>query len=152
MGKATVEGTMAFIAESNLPFYHKFEGCGLYINPIIHGAPKEPCWADDDFITFLTHRGIRINRSNATVVYEHHGQKVWSGKYLAKILEEGHGIERDQIVTIANLGLASSKSEMSRRLEEAKNLSGLASIDIAMFKVSSASTRLAYCTPIPLLY
>jgi hypothetical protein len=63
-GRATIEGTKAFIAESALPLYHVLESSKLTINPIIHGAPRAYSYAESGstYIEALTRRAVVKNR------------------------------------------------------------------------------------------
>ncbi len=136
-GKATKEGTLAFVSQSQLKLYHQFSQSGLYINPVIHGAPRTHIDEDED----LENAAVALlqNRSNCLVVYEHNTYtgKPWALKHLEEILlPEESGVSRENVVTIANLGHADTALELYRRLGDARKRTGLEYIDMALFEVS----------------
>jgi hypothetical protein len=160
-GQASPEGTKKFIMNAKLPMYHRFEHSGLFINPVIHGAPSLYDEDNQGYVEALTLRAVLRNKSNCLVVYENQlhksfaklpstGAKTGSTRSapnvptpppyyfngLGTVLREGN-LSRDQIVTMANLGSPSiSKDAMLQRFDEALELSRLEAIDLAYFEVS----------------
>ena len=81
LGNATTKDTLRFVQDSNIPLYHKYEKCNLYINPIIHGPPNSNYYQHtndvntNDLVDLVIHR----NRSNCIYVYSHlHDDKFYS--------------------------------------------------------------------------
>lgn len=72
-GNATTKDTLKFVQESNIPLYHKYEKCSLYINPIIHGPPNINYYNNTNEVNTndLIELVIQRNRSNCVYVYSH---------------------------------------------------------------------------------
>jgi hypothetical protein len=141
-GRATPAGTMQFIRSSQLPLYHQFNKCGLYINPVIHGAPRQVTGLNEDDITYLealTRRAVGLNRSNCVMVYKHNdGADPWYSTNLHKLFDDpANKVSREQMVVVANLGLASTKEEVFRRLANACNITALEMVDIVIVEVGT---------------
>lgn len=139
-GRATQAGTAQFLRNSDLPFFHKLAKSELFINPIIHGPPRELYSKSDQkrtLIEALTRRAVVKNRSNCLVVYQHNpdGEAWYSTNLHALFLDSENQISREQIVIVANLGKATTREEVFRRLSDACQVTGLETIDIAMFEV-----------------
>jgi hypothetical protein len=144
-GRATSAGTKEFIGKSALPMYHQLDRTSLYINPIIHGAPfSYDHKADKDYISTLTKHAITENRSNCVVVYQQYlNDKIYFYEGLPSILASG-AIKRDELVTVANIGKATNKQEVLAILDEARKLSHLEFLDMAIFEVSFIHNTLIY--------
>lgn len=143
-GRATEEGTRLFVAKSSLPMFHKFHLTDLYINPIIHGPPKYCSDANKSYVEALTARAVLKNRSNCIIVYQHNEiEKSWHSTNLASLFRKSTEVTRDQIVTIANLGLAANREQILERLYEAGSRTGLETIDMAVFNVSIQTNSVA---------
>lgn len=135
-GRATTSGTMKFMRQSQLPLYHQFHKSQLFVNPIIHGAPKKLYALDDKdrvYIEALTRRAVLVNRSNCVVIYKHHEEgEPWYSTNLSALFND---VSREQIVTVAHLGFATTKEEVFRRLAKACEITGLQTIDMALVEV-----------------
>ncbi len=84
----------------------------------------------------MTKKAILKNRSNCVVVYDHTmPDKPWHTNILKTIITPENKITRQEIVAVANLGYATTQSEIVRRLSQACTLSGLECMDLAYFEV-----------------
>jgi hypothetical protein len=159
-GKATEQGTKEFVRNSSLPTHHQFKHSGLYVTPVLHGAPSIHNDDDQKYIELLLTKAVLENRSNGIVVYEHmlsspsvsESESSLKLPYhvsnLAGVLQQGK-LTRDQVVTIANLGSPASSTELVRRLTEARTLSHLEFVDFAYFEVQSYESGCIVSLPIP---
>lgn len=143
VGRATTLGTQNFVRTSSLPLYHCLEQAKLYVNPIIHGAPTPSTLTQEDSeICFA--EALLKNRSNCLYVYNHSGPKKapWTigATALRDILDVGN-VDRAEIVTVAGLGKVTNNvaEQIASRLKEAKDLSNLAEIDIAIVEFDDDS-------------
>lgn len=135
-GRATSAATKDFIGKSALPMYHQLDRTSLYINPIIHGAPfSYDHKADKDYISTLAKHAIIENRSNCVLVYQQYlNDKIYYYEDLPNVIASG-AIKRDELVTIANIGKATKKQEVLAILDEARKLTNLEFLDMAIFEV-----------------
>lgn len=150
-GRATVKGTCEFVMKSALPLHHKFAVSELTINPIIHGPPSQQTlqdYSDKTYIEALTRRAVVKNRSNCVVVYQHaaEGEPYFATNLQALFTDPENDVTRDQVVIVANIGLATSRSEVLKRLSDACQHTGMEMIDIVMFEVSTTLRLLSLCT------
>lgn len=144
-GFASTDGTMAFVHQAELPMYHVFEKHKLYVNPIIHGPPKKVSGKNIRSDEALEEAVLK-NRSNAVYVYRYSpktdkGPSTWHSPMLNKLIT-GNGLPRECIVTIADLGIVDSLSEISRRLKEALSLTNLEHIDCVVVQVNIVESEL----------
>ena len=114
-GRATVKGTYEFVMKSALPLHHKFAVSELTINPIIHGPPSQQTlqdYSDKTYIEALTRRAVVKNRSNCVVVYQHaaEGEPYFATNLQALYTDHEKDVTRDQVVIVANIGHATSRS------------------------------------------
>jgi hypothetical protein len=97
-GRATVEGTLAFVADSDLPLYHRFASSKLTINPIIHGAPRAYSYHENHtYIEALTRRAVVKNRSNCVVVYQHSETPWYSTNLETLFSDPANNVHRSQV-------------------------------------------------------
>ena len=143
-GRASSNATNDFIEKSSLKMRIRLNQSNLIINPIIHGSPRHFHVTDNDYYNTLAKRAILINRSNCLVVYDNKRGKPWALDGLGSIITENN-LLRENIVTIANLGLAGSSYELYGRLADAVKLTGLQQIDIALFEVRQYSSVSSLC-------
>lgn len=169
-GKATPRGTKRFMERANLPMFHCFDKTSLYVSPIIHGAPRSYTLEETDYFEALMKRAVLRNKSNCVVVYNHEmtgtRSKTWHATGLDKLLtppplnEENltpdspvEWLNRDEIVAVANLGLATTGKNIRQRLANACALTGLEQLDMAMIEVRGlVVVRLAYMSNIVVRY
>lgn len=137
-GNATTEGTQQFIASSDIALHHHFRRSNLYVNPIIHGPPRQLSETEEFDDQGATARGLLYNRSNGVFVYDYNNNKPWHTTSIYDILSsaEDFGVKRDQIVTMANLGVVESDEDIDKRLTDASKLSKINNIDMAIIEVS----------------
>lgn len=135
-GRATPEETKKFITKSSLPLYHQLDKSKLYLSPIIHSYPfTYNHKTDNEYILALGRQAIVANRSNCVVVYHQYpNDRIYFYEGLPGIIESDK-IAREQLVTIAHIGKATTKKEVLSILEEAKKLTHLEHLDIVMFEV-----------------
>lgn len=136
-----MNGTYEFVKKSALPLHHKFAVSQLTISPIIHGPPSQQTLqehSDKTYIEALTRRAVVKNRSNCIVVYQHNaeGEPFFSTNLHTLFTDPENNVSRDQVVIVANIGLATSRSEVLKRLSEACQHTGMEMVDIVMFEVS----------------
>jgi len=144
-----VKGTYEFVKKSALPLHHKFAVSELTINPIIHGPLSQQTlqdYTDKTYIEALSRRAVVKNRSNCVVVYQHstEGEPFFASNLQALFTDPENDVSRDQVVIVANIGLATTRSEVLKRLSDACQHTGMEMIDIVMFEVSCTSTAVKY--------
>lgn len=155
-GEATQQGTEKFIVSSGIGLFHKFNVSKLYINPIIHGPPrlqpihpKRPIspinrkLADNQLLT-----AVHRNWSNMIYVYNYYSDNkdvgYWNATVLPHIMlrktikdvPNPHYRPRESLVTVAGLGLVTDYKEILRRLDQARETTGLEKIDFAIIEVT----------------
>ncbi len=136
MGHATAEGTTTFMNTFTLPFCHHFRRSNLYVNPIIHGPPKEFDDLTDDDINAMFAKAVLENHSNCVYIYDHNKLKPWHTTELYEMLSSEMGLPRESMVTIAGLGKNASADSINTRLEEASRLTKMEKLDIAIVEVN----------------
>lgn len=139
-GQATVAGTRQFLMEVPLPLFHQFDKTKLYVNPVIHGAPKKVYKKTDKDIAFieaLTRRAIVKNRSNCVIVYKHNDDgEAWYSTNLEKLFKDpANNVERQQIVMVANIGRPTTRENVFKRLGDACDVTGLEALDMVIIEV-----------------
>lgn len=154
-GRATFEGTKQFVLDSEMSLFHHFSFSDLIVTPVIHGAPSLFDADNQRYIETLTTRAVLKNRSNCIVVYEHQAHKHTQASSvkntttstdsdilvkpyyvgnLGAVLREGK-LSREQIVTVASIGMPAKVKEVLRRMQEAKALTKLEFIEMAYFEL-----------------
>ena len=154
-GQATKQGTEKFIMDSGIQLFHKFNLSNLYINPIIHGPPRLNPIRDKRQIDLINGRladnqlltAVHRNWSNMIYVYNHysdsHGIGYWNATVLPHIMlkktikdaPNPHYRPRESLVTVAGLGLVTDYKQILKRLEQARETTGLEKIDFAIVEV-----------------
>ena len=137
-GKATPEGTKRFTETSKLPLYHVFANSNLTVNPIIVGPPKD---ANGEFMeaNHSIKHCILQNRSNCVFVSNFEinpngNHKVWWTTEVNQLLQNGM-VQRDEIVTVANLGTVTDRDEIVERIVLTSELCGLEELDAVVIKI-----------------
>ncbi len=145
-GRATVNGTFDFVRKSALPLYHQFATSKLTISPIIHGPPSLHTTAERNkpYIEALTRRAVVVNRSNCIVVYQHYpeDEPYYATNLATLFTDPANDVRRDQVVIVANIGLATTRSDVYKRLSNACQKTGMEMIDMVMFEVRISSLLL----------
>ena len=137
-GRATTEGTKSFVARSKLRLYHRLELSQLYVNPVIHGPPVPGTLSQEDSDLCFAQALLR-NKCNALFVYSHSSLGPWATGVLGQALQAGK-LNRSDIVAIAGLGKVSQAAlQIRARLDEARALTGLEFIDMAIVEFDDAS-------------
>jgi hypothetical protein len=147
-GRASIDGTKSFITTAGLSLHHRFDVSGLFINPIIHGAPRMPkgygpsSLEDDQFLNYAISR----NKSNCVYIYNNYAgsneaedKTHWFSSRLDKIVKK-----REEIVTIAGLGKCAKAETLVRRLEQALKVCNVECIDAAVIEVWWYTTFVRY--------
>lgn len=144
-GRATTVGTRKFVERANLSLFHCFDKTGLYISPVMHGPPRNYQVEDKEYFEALMHKSIVDNKSNCVVVYNEStgGSKTWHATGMNRLLSEENSLNRSEVVTVANLGVAATDKLMRQRLATARELTGLEHIDMAIFEVHKLSLLLS---------
>lgn len=141
MGKATTEGTLHFIQNMKTKLHHHFKRANIFVNPIIHGPPKEYMQMKTSEIEINTIKALLKNESNAIFVYDYgySKDKPWHTDVLSSILNQEGSVKREEIVVFASLGLITDKANINLRLNAAKSSTKLEHIDIAIVEVRHRS-------------
>jgi hypothetical protein len=138
-GKATPAGTLQFVAKSRIQLHHQFEVSKLIINPIIHGAPKRKSTSKSSvpYVEALLKKALLLNKSNCVVAYQHYesGDPWYSTNLSALLSNPATKIAREEIVVLANLGSVHFARDIKDRLANAKKLTGINFIDMAIMEV-----------------
>jgi hypothetical protein len=134
-GFATTAGTIQFLKQSKWTLHHHLQRSDLYMYPIIHGPPKRMEDVSSDEINHMFAKALLQNHANCLYVYDHDEQKTWHTTILHDLLLDDYGISRENVVTVAGLGLVTEPHEAEQRLIEAQNLTKLQNIDIAIVEV-----------------
>jgi hypothetical protein len=143
-GHATLEGTKRFLEASGIPLQHYLDNARVMINPIIHGAPKRNGSMSQEVSEIGVGYAICANRSNCVYIYDYNPESTWFTANLRDMFAPENsdlGVSRDNIVTIANLGLGTTADVLECRLQDASDRTGIANIDIAVVEVYSLRTR-----------
>lgn len=142
-----MSATKDFVTRSNLALHHQFEKSKLFINPVIHGPPLAFDEQLQDMEVMLAKQAVVRNCSNAIVVYDNTLKsmatgKPWYSPAMRELLSPDHGLRRQELVTIAHLGVVVKPEIMVKRLDAACELAGLENIDIAIIEVSCFSVHI----------
>ena len=132
-GRASPEGTKAFIAQSNIKLHHNFHASDLYINPIIHGPPRGIGTGSSADTDQMLVDAVLRNRRNCFYVYNHSVDGVWYASDVGAGL--GSEVDRTQLVTVAGLGYVTSARELAERLRDATQKTQLEHLDIVILEV-----------------
>lgn len=135
-GRATKAGTRYFLEQSKLKLHHSLKKSHLYINPIIVDVPMAGTGQSDEIDTLYIGAVVK-NRSNCFHVYANKPEGVWHSLTVKKLTEAG--IDREGLVTIANIGKVRTKDDIIKYLDEAWELTQQEYIDIAIMTVSERS-------------
>lgn len=154
-GQATKQGTEKFIMDSGIQLFHKFHISNLYVNPIIHGPPRLNPVRDRRATDLINYRladkqlltAVHRNWSNMIYVYNHYSDSheigYWNATVLPHIMlrktikdaSNPHYRPRESLVTVAGLGLVTDYQQILKRLEQARETTGLEKIDFAIVEV-----------------
>ena len=137
-GRATVVDTREFVINSGLKIHHKLKNSGLYVNPVIHGPPKEivgSCLATN---AMLKHAFVQ-NKSNCLYVYQNSTQGPWFVDDVVSLLNKVG--KREEIVFVAGLGVLTQESPIMipRIIDHAKHCSKLRFLDLVILEVNFAT-------------
>jgi hypothetical protein len=132
-GRATTVGTKYFLDSSEIQLQHHLKQSNLYINPVLIGNPFTLQDGQDDNLDNLYYGAVMEDRSNCIYVYSNNDAGTWHSKTVGKLVETG--LDREGLVTVANLGTVTTREEVLHRLEEATKLTDQECIDVAMLNV-----------------
>jgi hypothetical protein len=133
-GRATTVGTKYFLDSSEIHLQHHLKQSNLYINPIVIGNPFTLQDGHEETLDTLYYGAVMEDRSNCFYVYSNNEAGKWYSKSVQKLVESG--IDREGLVTVANIGSVRDKDDVLRQLEEAWKLTDQEYIDVAMLNVS----------------
>ena len=136
-GRASAVGTKQFLTDRKVPLSHAFNRSAVFVNPIIHGPPKATAMSKEEADRNIV-KAIMHNHSNAVFVYDHRDQEEggpWYSNVLVPLINEHRAVSRDQLVVMAALGDVENADDVDQRLQEARQLSEVGHIDIAVMKV-----------------
>lgn len=133
-GRATSAGTRYFLEQSKLRIHHALKRSNLYINPIIVGKPMAGVGRIDSMDSLYAGAVIQ-NRSNCLHVYAATPDGPWHSHAVKSLIDAG--VDREGLVTIADIGSVRTKDDIIRLLDEAWSLTELEYIDIAILQVCS---------------
>lgn len=133
-GRATTAGTKYFLDSSEIGLQHHLKQSDLFINPVIVGNPFTLQDGNEETIDTLYYGAVMEDRSNCIYVYSNNDAGTWHSNSVQKLVESG--LDREGLVTIANMGNVHDADEVMRCLEEARRLTGQEHIDIVMLNVS----------------
>ena len=137
-GRASTAGTKGFVARSRLTLHHRLELSQLYINPVIHGPPVPGTMNQEESDMCLAQALLR-NKSNGLFVYNYGSAGAWAAGALRETLQAGK-LNRSEIVAFAGLGKTPQPAlDIPSRLEEARAMSGLEHLDVALVEFDDAS-------------
>jgi hypothetical protein len=143
-GRATVIGTKYFLEQAKLPMIHTLKKSKLNIHPLILHPPMHP-EANKEGLDSLYDGAVLKYRTNCLHVYSRDSKgKVWYTKAVQDLVEAG--VDREGLVTIANIGKVAHRDELLRVLEEAWSLTDQEFIDVITLEVQP-SPALAVCLP-----
>jgi len=132
-GRASTKGTKYFLESSDIRLQHHLKQSNLYINPMIIGNPFTLQDGHEEAIDTLYYGAVMEDRSNCFYVYSNNDDGTWYTKIVERMVEDG--LDRESLVTVANIGSVRHPDEVLQRLEEARQLTDQESIDIAMLNV-----------------
>jgi hypothetical protein len=135
-GRASKAGTRYFLEQSKLKLHHSLKRSNLYINPIIVDVPIAGTGQSDEIDTLYCGAVVK-NRSNCFHVYANKPEGAWHSLAVKKLTEAG--IDREGLVTIANIGSVRTKDDIIKYLDEAWELTQQEYIDVAIMTVTICS-------------
>jgi hypothetical protein len=137
--RATSIGTKYFLENSNIQLQHNLQKSNLFINPIVIGNPFTLQNGYDETCDALYYGAVMEDRCNCFYVYSNNEAGVWHSKSMSKLVESG--IDRESLVTVANMGNVRNRDDVMQQLENAKKLTDQEFIDIAMLNVRHLLTH-----------
>ena len=133
IGRASTLGTKYFLEQRKIPLIHTLKKSNLYIHPLIISSPLHPETNKENMNDLIT--GAILNESyNCFHVYSREKtNQIWYTTCVTDLIEQG--IDREGLVTIANLGKISNKNELMNVLDEAWTVTDQEFIDIVTLEV-----------------
>jgi hypothetical protein len=136
-GRATPIGTKYFLEQAKIPMIHTFKKSKLNIHPLILSSPMHYD-ANKEGLDSLYEGAVLKFRTNCLYVYSRDSKgKVWYTNAVNDLVEAG--VDREGLVTIANIGKVAHRDELIRVLEDAWSLTDQEHIDIITLEVPSLS-------------
>jgi hypothetical protein len=137
-GRATPLGTKYFLEQGNVSMIHSFKNSQLNIHPLILNSPMHPA-SNKEGLDSLYLGSVLKYRINCFHVYSRStspsGTNIWYTTAVEELVQTG--IDREGLVTIANLGKISHRDELIQVLEEAWSVTDQEYIDIVTLEVPS---------------
>ncbi len=138
LGRATTIGTKYFLENGHIPFKQTLKGRtgqsqSLEINPLILSSPLH---YDSNKETLDTlYQGTILRQGvNCLYVYSRNSRgQMWYTNAIKGIVEAG--VDREGLVTIANVGKVRTKDELMKILEEAWTVTDQEYIDLVTLEV-----------------
>ena len=132
-GRATTVGTKYFLDISNIHLQHQLRS-GLYVNPVSIGYPFTLRNGQEDMIDNIYYGAVMEDRCNCICVYSNNDDDgKWYSNSVEKLIESG--LDREGIVTVANLGNVSDRDQVMQQLDDARRLTHQEYVDIIMLNV-----------------
>lgn len=132
-GRATPLGTKYFLEQGNIPLIHTLKRTGLNIHPLILNTPMHPT-SNREGLDSLYQGSVLKFRTNCFHVYSRYSDgKIWYTKAVEELVQSG--VDREGLVTIANVGKVSHRDDLMQVLDEAWSVTDQEYIDIITLQV-----------------
>lgn len=133
LGRATSLSTKYYLEQSKIPFIHTLKISNLNIHPFIINTPLHQ-QTNKENINQLYIGTILKYSFNCFYVYSRNNNNKWYTTCVTNLIEQG--IDREGLVTIANLGKIKNKDELMEVLDDAWTVTDQEFIDIVTLEVS----------------
>jgi hypothetical protein len=150
-GRATPLGTKYFLEQGNVSMIHSLKNSKLNIHPLILNTPMHPT-SNKEGLDSLYLGSVLKYRINCFHVYSRStpssgsgSSNVWYTTAVEDLVQTG--IDREGLVTIANLGKISHRDELMQVLEEAWTVTDQEYIDIVTLEVPCLPLRSSSQSP-----